>query len=81
MAQKRCNSFGYTPCVTRTHIIYIYIYIYRERERERCRHPILYLPISGILSPNDDTTSVYQKKLGVVSLKGDFEQAQTQMKA
>jgi hypothetical protein len=26
-----------------------------------CRHPILYLPISGIADPNDNTTLVYQK--------------------
>lgn len=46
-----------------------------------CKHLILYLPISRILSLNDDITSIHQKQLCEVSLKGDFEQAQKPKRA
>ena len=53
--------------------------------RGNCRHPILYLTIFGISNPNDNTNQVYIKKIKkkkhwVVSLREDFEQAQTQTK-
>ena len=52
-----------------------------RRSIPSCRHPVLYLPISGIPDPNNDTNLFYQKQLWEVSLREDFEQAQTQTKA
>jgi hypothetical protein len=47
----------------------------------KCRYPTLYLPISGIPGPNNDTTLVYKKQLCEVSPKGDLKQDQDQTKA
>ena len=48
-----------------------------KRTSNLCRHSILYLPISGISGPDDDTTLIYQKQLWVVSPEEDLEQAQS----
>ena len=47
----------------------------------KCRYPTLYLSISGISDPNNDTILVYKKQLCEVSPREDLKQDQDQTKA
>jgi hypothetical protein len=52
-----------------------------RRQNDAYRHPILYLPISGIPCPNDDTTLAYQKKTLSSEPERRFRTNQTRTKS